>query len=195
MEKAPKLAIRYDLLASKPLQLRLRLEQELVFSYYHLSADVDGLMAHAVKVLEAFEKVDNNPQRPWSPKNGWKNLNCCISALTHRTAGHVWESTNLRKVTGKERSCRKCRILCRIAKAKTASIWSMTVNILQKKRKGGTEKRSLLPKRATVQLVQLNLRLIATQLAPNRSVTYKSILKATKAHHDAVWLCQASKCL
>ena len=63
-EKAPKAAIRHVLSAIRPAQLRTRLEQDLGFSHIDLKANFSGFMTHAIAVSEAFEKVDNGPQRP-----------------------------------------------------------------------------------------------------------------------------------
>lgn len=63
IEKAPKTAMKHFISAIRPAKVRSRLEQDLGFAHYHLTADFTGFMQHAFRVSQAFEILDVGPRK------------------------------------------------------------------------------------------------------------------------------------
>ena len=60
---AQKVAVQHVLSQIRPSSLQQRLKDDLELSHYQLRKDFNGFFAHAVKLAEAFQIVDNGPRR------------------------------------------------------------------------------------------------------------------------------------
>lgn len=78
-KKNERVAVMHFLSTIRPLSLQSRLQSDLSLSYHRLETDFKGFMAHAIKLSDAFQLVDNGP--PDRDKRG--NGNCKRNIRNH----------------------------------------------------------------------------------------------------------------